>query len=109
VSKDAKAWFNENWAATSREKATTLLDFTNHYNTAQNKCFIVVEYHFNATNSWFNDMRLWNVYENSEYGGFVEVHSTDYSKDIPSRVDTCQVAGKKCKTIDEFNNLTQPY
>jgi len=27
-SKDARAWFNENW---SRDKDTILLDFTNHY------------------------------------------------------------------------------
>jgi hypothetical protein len=42
-SKDAKLWFNENWP---RDKQTILLTYTNHYSKWQNKCFIVVEYHY---------------------------------------------------------------
>src|SRR5713226_10771540 len=61
-SKDAKAWFNENW---SSDKDTILLDFMNHYNKKQNKCFILVERHYNSNlaapggTSWTNDMSLW--------------------------------------------------
>jgi len=107
----SKAWFNENYADTSREKDTSLLTYSNHYNKASNECLIVVEYHFNqdAMDSWFNDIGLWNVYENSKYGNFVEVHSTDYTKNIPNRVDTCEVVGQKCTNIDQFNGLIQPY
>ena len=61
-SKDARAWFNENW---SRDKDTMLLDFTNHYNKKGNKCFIFIEYHYNSHfgapggNAWTNHMTLW--------------------------------------------------
>jgi hypothetical protein len=110
-SKDAKAWFNENYSGTGRDKDTSLLSYTNHYHKASNECLIVVEYHFNqaAMQSWFNDISLWNVYENSKYGSFVEVHSTDYTKQIENRVQTCNVADQKCTTIDQFNGLVQPY
>src|ERR1700682_3437330 len=42
-SRDARAWFNETW---SRDRDTILLDFSNHYNKKENKCFIFVEYHY---------------------------------------------------------------
>jgi hypothetical protein len=107
----AKAWFNENYAGTSRDNDTSLLTYSNHYHEASNECLIVVEYHFNqkVMDSWFNDITLWNVYENSKYGNFVEVHSTDYKGELKNRVDNCEVAGKKCTSIDQFNGLVQPY
>src|SRR5580700_10087879 len=57
-SKDAKTWFGENW---SSDKDTMLLDYRNHYNKKQNKCFIFVEYHYKdqivipGEGSWTND------------------------------------------------------
>jgi hypothetical protein len=64
--KDARAWFNETW---SRDKNTILLDYTNHYHRASNKCYILVEYHYSwgdKSGSWVNDMILYDVYENSQ-------------------------------------------
>lgn len=46
-SKDAREWFNVNWAG-GRDKDTILLNFTNHYDKNLNKCFILVEYHYNS-------------------------------------------------------------
>lgn len=113
-SKDARGWFNENW---SRDKDTILLDFSNHYNTKQNKCFILVEYHYNSTfagpggSSWTNDMTLTDVYENVKYAEFVQNHITNWKPEYSLReeVITCDVQGDKCKTVDEFNNLIRPY
>lgn len=115
--KDARAWFNQNW---SRDKDTILLDFTNHYNKSLNKCFVLVEYHYNSKfggvgdSSWTNDMTLTDVYENSKYGTFTESHMTSYTPSPPKRdtraeVITCQVLDQKCKTGDEFNGLLRPY
>src|SRR5216684_2556462 len=72
-SRDAKAFFNEGWA---RDKNTILLDYSNHYNKAMNKCFLSVEYHFHSGTdaSWVNDISLWDVYENVKYGFFFETH-----------------------------------
>lgn len=113
-SKDARAWFNANW---SRDKDTTLLDFTNHYNAKHNKCLIFVEWHYdsqygNATlSSWTNHMTLTDVYENAKYANFSQNHimlgKPDYKLTEP--VITCDVEGTKCKTLDEFNNLLRPY
>jgi hypothetical protein len=59
-SKDAKTFFTEGW---TRDKDPVLLDYSNHYNKAQNKCFIYVEYHFHTGTdaSWTNDIFLWDV------------------------------------------------
>jgi hypothetical protein len=113
-SKDARAWFNENWAG---GKKAILLDFTNHYNAKQNKCFIIVEYHFNSETGvpgeylWANDTNLYDVYENSKYGEFMENHYTHTKQKFSTEDEmiTCEVYGTKCKTQDEFNNLVRPY
>jgi hypothetical protein len=108
--KDSRAWFKENWSA---DKDTILLDFTNHYNKALNKCFILVEYHFrlDKNGSWVNDMKLWDVYENSRYGSFAENNMMYFKPTLhpESSVITCEVVDAKCKTIEEFNNLIRPY
>jgi hypothetical protein len=109
-SKDARAWFNENW---SRDKDTILLDFTNHYNESMNKCFILVEYHYSygRESSWANDMSLWDVYENAKYANISDHHITYYTPTIKTEenVVECQVSDKKCTSLGEFNNLTGPY
>src|SRR4051794_21074933 len=43
---DARQWFKENWLPS--DKATTVLDFRSHYNKKKNKCFILVERHYNS-------------------------------------------------------------
>lgn len=111
-SKDARAWFQTNWLPA--DKDTVLLDHTNHYNKTQNKCFAIVEYHFNTGKlaSWANYMTLWDIYENSKYGEFREVHTNsivDGKFQGDDRLDSCQVAGQQCKSVEEFNNLTRPY
>ncbi|MGC2420091.1 MAG: hypothetical protein WA405_00405 [Candidatus Acidiferrales bacterium] len=107
-SKDARAWFNENW---SSDKNTMLLDFNNHYNKALNKCFILVEYHYSTgvSASWMNSMTLWDVYENLKYGNLSENHSIDFKSEPRDEVITCEVADKKCTTSDQFVGLTWPY
>lgn len=108
--KDSRAWFKENWSA---DKDTIILDFENHYNKAQNKCFELVEYHYNfgPNGSWINHMSLWDVYENTKYGDFAESTTIFFSPHYESKksVSTCEVLGKKCTTVDEFNNLVRPF
>lgn len=110
-SRDAKAWFNENWR---RDKDTVLLDYTNHYSKAMNKCFILVEYHysFGDNGSWMNDMTLWDVHENSKYGNFGESHMIFGIKTglaPQDSVHTCEMLDKKCRTLQEFNGLVRSY
>jgi len=110
-SRDAKAWFNENWAG-SRDKDTILLDYTNHHDKSENKCFIQVEYHYNflSPGSWVTDIMLWDVYENAKYGTYSETHLV-YQQ--PYRVEDhvvyCELLGKKCQTVEQYNALVQPY
>jgi hypothetical protein len=113
-SKDARAWFNENW---SRDKDTVLLDFTNHYNKKGNKCFILVEFHYNNNfvgpggTGWTNHMSLWDIYENSKYGELVENHYTYFKPTVTTSNElvTCDMLGQKCKSMDEFNGFIRPY
>jgi len=107
--KDSKVWFNENWQS---DKTTLLLNYTNHYNRSLNKCFIEVEYHYRLFgDSWVNDIMVWDIYENEKYGN-VSVNHMVYLKpefhDSES-VSGCEVYGRKCKTVDEFNGLVSPY
>ncbi len=110
-SKDARAWFKENWS--SNDKDQLLLDFTNHYNKSQNKCFIFVEYHYRteSSGSWINNMTLWDVYENEKYGTFAENHIIYLKPKYQStdEIITCELFGKKCTTVGEFNGLANPY
>ncbi len=113
-SKDARAWFNENW---SGDKDTILLTFTNHYSSKLNRCFILVEYHYNSRlagpggESWTNAMSLTDVYENAKYAEFDENHYTYYKPQFSTHqeVITCVVQGKKCQAGAEFNNLVSPF
>lgn len=109
-SRDAKAWFNDNW---NRDKDTILLDYSNHYNKAQNKCFELVEYHYSLAvgSSWVNDMTLWDVYENSKYGNVSVSHIIYFKSDTPptETVGSCEVLNTKCSGLDEFNRLVQPF
>jgi hypothetical protein len=108
--RDSKVWFNANWQT---DKDTTLLNYTNHYSKSLNQCFILVEYHYRVgtESSWFNHVSLWNVYENSEYGTFVESHWI-YTKpkfESQDAVASCKIVGKTCKTFEEFSDLARPY
>lgn len=113
-SKDARTWFNENW---SRDKDTILLDYSNQYNAQHNKCFILVELHYNSHfadpggQSWTNDMTLMDVYENARYAHIAENHITNLKPtlNVTNDVITCDVQGQKCKTGDDFDNLIRPY
>jgi len=113
-SKDARAWFNENWL---RDKDTFILDYTNHYDAKLNKCFILVEYHYNSAfhplngSAWANDLTLIDVHENAKYAKFAERHVTNMEPTISvvNEVITCEAVGKKCNTNDEFYKLIGPY
>jgi hypothetical protein len=112
--KDARAWFNANW---SRDKDTALLDFTNHYNKADNKCYILVDYHYNSNlagaggSSWTNDVELSDIYENVKHGSLGENHYTYFKPSLSAsnEVIVCEMRGKKCKTVEEFDNFIRPY
>lgn len=109
-SRDAKGWFDQHW---SRDKDTILLEFTNHYNKAENKCFILVEYHFrlDKNGSWVNDMKLSDVYENAKYGSFAENNMIFFKPTLhpESSVIMCEVLDTKCMSLEQFNKLMQPY
>lgn len=116
-SKDARAWFNMNWGG-NKDEDTILLDFTNHYNKKENRCFVFVEYHYNSHlagnggSSWTNHLSLWDVYENLQYADFAETsYSYPQATDNNDRkeVGTCEVFGQKCKSADEFNNLSRHF
>jgi len=108
---DAKTWFRENWA-TVPNKDDLLLVYHNHYNKRLNRCFIEVEYHRSTgfERSWSNDVRLWDVYENSEIAVLHENHLIFAPKfeDSYTLVD-CAVAQQKCKSMSDFVQLTQSY
>jgi hypothetical protein len=112
--KDARAWFTENW---SRDKDTITLGFIDHYNKRENKCFIVVENHYNSKlagpggESWTSHTTVYDVEENSQYAEFAENHYTYYKPTIRTseEVILCEDRGEKCKSQEEFNTFMRRY
>jgi hypothetical protein len=110
--KDSKAFVNEKFGG---DKDTIMLDFTNHYNVAENKCFVMAEWHYRIAaghDDWQNDEFLYNVYENEKVGQFAKLTSMYFlGKEYKTNesINTCEVYGSKCKTQEEFNNLITPY
>ena len=102
--KDAKNWFDSNWGRP--DKDTILLNFTNHYSATKNKCFINVEYHYSLSNStiWYNDIQIYDVYENQRLGEIAEEHNINETK-----TQRCAVFGTMCKSIDEFSTLARQF
>jgi hypothetical protein len=110
-SKDAKAWFDENFPS---DKDTILLDHSNHYNKEQNKCFVMIEWHYKSSlygeGSWTNHMSLWDAYENVERGEFIEQHIITFKPpSTRNEVQGCNVVDKKCSSVGEFDDLVGPY
>jgi hypothetical protein len=109
----AKTFFKEEWGRPDR--STILLNYTNHYNGALGKCFILVEWHYNEANSkdgaWFSVAMLHDVFENNKYAEVSERHSVTYgdNPDLQVTVLRCTVDGVKCKNADEFAKNTQHY
>ncbi len=109
--KDAREYFEKGWRP---DKSTLLLDFKDHYNKRENRCFILIEYHYNSNQaaadgaSWTNLMNIYDVQENNEYAEFGENHYTYYKPKLTtgSEVVMCKVQGQDCKSVDEFNKLS---
>jgi hypothetical protein len=109
--KDSKTWFSESF---SNDKDTVLLDHTNHYNKEENKCFMVVEWHYKSSfygeGSWTNHMSLWDVYENTRLGEMIEQHIIEFKPpSTRNEVQGCSVLDKKCNSVGEFDELVRPY
>ena len=58
-----------------------------------------------------NSMTLYNVYDNADYSSVGQKHimmtTKEGTKDVGSVIH-CEVAAKKCSTLEEFNSLTGP-
>jgi hypothetical protein len=102
----SKQFFKENW---SPSKNDIILDYSNHFNGALGKCFILIEWHYNDTNAgphasrWFNDIWLYDVYEHNKYAEFAEGHTATAPefKEVPTLL-RCSVDGAKCSSLDDF-------
>jgi hypothetical protein len=111
---EARVWFSQNW---ERDKDTITLNYENHYSAARNRCFIIVEWHYNSHfagpggTSWTSNIDVMDVNQNSKDAHYVENHYIYTKPKISSsdEVITCEVMGNTCKTADEFNNLAAQY
>lgn len=104
--KDAENYFIKNCGYGSKQiegNLTERCSFSNHYNIKMNKCFahIVALDTSNETGSTLiTTIALDEVNEHKEYGIFA---------DNNGRVNWCNVAGKHCRSYEEFMALIKPY
>jgi hypothetical protein len=102
--RDAKEFFERGFPP---DRTTIMLHHRNHYNSSLNKCFVLVENHYrqagSKTGSWYNNIALYDVYENSSYGKMSEWHeiAPDYTDNL--HMFDCEVNGKKCTSTEEFS------
>ncbi len=55
-------------------------------------------------------MSLYNVYENAQYGNYLEEHVYGLDQYVPKdEVITCEMFDAKCTSLDQFNKFVQPY
>jgi hypothetical protein len=99
--KDSRTWFDTNWRA---DRDTLLLDYTNRYNKALNKCLIVVNYNYwlvPKTQFLIKSIIVTDVYENSEQArGSESKHLGDDAKDFGSAVSVqCEINHQQRKEI----------
>ena len=100
---EARTFFEEKY---KRDRSTIFLNYMNHFNRAENACYVLVEWRGdNAPLGWTGSTTLWNTQKNSRVGGIFDNHLPD-GKD---KVSKCSVNGISCQTYDEFNKLVQPF
>lgn len=101
--KDAKDYFSANWRT---DDTTAGLDYTNHYNRALNKCFVLVrrQTFINPKEEWNRDVTLADVHERVNYGEFLENHAG-----TSTRLAACAVGGASCAAEQDFETRIKPY
>jgi hypothetical protein len=89
------------------DKNTILLTQQNHYNQARGKCYIFIELHTRLEGStaggWDNLISLTDVYENDEVAKFFQYTAGGPVIAGVGTTPSCEIEGKKCGSIDEFN------
>jgi hypothetical protein len=98
-SKDAEAYFRREWPGGPGFSAQQ----TNHYNEAQNKCFVRIQRDCFLVEATGTRVMVFDVYENLQHAEYSEALQSGGMTMI-----SCEVAGKKCQNIDEFNALASP-
>lgn len=81
--------------------------YNNHYNLKLNKCFIYMSSSCEGNkskNDQFYSESLIDVNENKDYGTYIGT-----GKIIDDKPAMCNVSGKPCKSLLEFQNLIQPF
>ena len=74
--------------------------YSNHYNSKQNKCYILIKTHVNGGDD-VSDMRvLFDLHENKD---IASLHVIKY------KIIDCRALNKSCKSEEEWESLTKPY
>jgi hypothetical protein len=87
------------------EENTIMSDYTNHYNTKLNKCFVlttstIIPKKEKESGSYSKD--LWDINENKNYGSFSKFIVGD-------KLTSCRVLNKFCASEAEWDALIKPY
>ena len=101
--KQAAATFAKEWGSVpggynSEVKASA--NYENHYNSRLNKCFYLETSNFSAV----NNMSLWDLNENKEYGRYIIASAAEGPVTVQ-----CYVEKRDCKTEDEFRALIKQF
>lgn len=86
-------------------------NYQNHYNVKLNKCFFLTStflFPKDKTQSVHEDVLLYDINENKEYGNFHRMFSYNgpYGDTAPVN---CYVREKQCRSRNEWESLIKPY
>jgi hypothetical protein len=102
--KRAEEFFRREYGPGSFPKlSNVMVNYENHYSPRLNKCFflLIAVSHEKWTTS--KDMRLFDLNENKEYGGYV----SGFTADGPPL--ECDVQDQVCRSESEWRQLLKPF
>ena len=106
---DARDWYKHWYEDAPKAPGTEMLnDYTNHYNTKFNRCFVLVHSMMSVRNnktdksSASQQSLLADVLENREVGSYFMFLDS-------SRLMQCQLAEQQCTSTSAWDTLAEPY
>ncbi len=96
----AKKFFNEDkWGRAAEDINSSNVNYTNHYNSKYNKCFVLITERFSDGSG--TSQVLYDVLEHKEYA-----NGSFGSKDLSVY---CTILNGDCKTASDFNKFVSGY
>lgn len=99
----SKKFFNEDkWGRAAEDLSSSNVNYTNHYNSKYNKCFVLITERF-SDGSGTSEV-LYDVFGHKEYA-----NGTFGTNDYSFKKSSCSILSGECKSRDDFFKFVSGY